>query len=219
MLVADVAAPPAAAQPRRLPGAARALGLYLHDACVPSRLGLAVCGDGGGDEPDVVMADVVVAAANPELVGAFDHVAFVDPPFDGGLFGAHPRGGRSARPASPCLWGESEVDFTKAVVADTYDLEAACRAVYRALSRRAASSTSLLAGLLGARAPAAGLPRWLPPGARCARPVCWHDRDGKKGVNKAEGKVDLATSDTYRTMARTIPHDDYSSGHCLTSAL
>ena len=46
----------------------------------------AVCGDGAVDEPDVVMADIVAAAANPELVGAFDHVAFVDPPFDGGLF-------------------------------------------------------------------------------------------------------------------------------------
>ena len=88
MLVADVA--------RRRPLLSRdaclsQLGrsyLYLHGACVPSRLGLAVCGDGGGDEPDVVMADAVVAAANPELVGAFDHVAFVDPPFDGGLFGA-----------------------------------------------------------------------------------------------------------------------------------
>ena len=107
MLVADVARRrPLLSRDACLPQLGRSC-LYLHDACVPARLGLAVCGDGGGDEPDVVMADVVAAAANPELVGAFDHVAFVDPPFDGGLFGAILAGAWRRPPASRSLWGES----------------------------------------------------------------------------------------------------------------
>ena len=46
----------AVAQSRGLPRAARAVRLYLNDACAGAPRP-AVCGDGGGDEPDVVMAD------------------------------------------------------------------------------------------------------------------------------------------------------------------
>jgi len=169
--------------------------LYLHDACLPARLGTAVCGDGADDAPDVVMADVVVAAANPELVGAFDQVAFVDPPFDGGLFGAI----LSAVAPAACvwvLWGESEVDFTKAVVADTYDLEAACRRLYRALS--AGGEGGDPAAALLDPGPAGNLTTLAAAWSTLAEAGLLADGEGKKGVRKAEGKVDLDTSDTYR---------------------
>ena len=57
--------------------------LYLNGACAVSRLGLAVRGDGARDGTDAVMTDTVLAAARPSG-RRFDHVAFVDPPFDGG---------------------------------------------------------------------------------------------------------------------------------------
>ena len=130
VLVADVARRrPLLTRAAYFPGLGRTY-LYLNGACAVSRLGLAVCGDGVGGEPDVVMADTVTAAANPELVGAFDHVAFVDPPFDGGLFGEI----LLAAAPQACvhvLWGESEVDFTKAVIASDYDLDAVCRRVWQ----------------------------------------------------------------------------------------
>lgn len=216
MLVADV--------PRRRPLLTRDLYLpqlertylYLHGACVASRLGLAVCGDGAGDEPDVVMADVVVAAANPELVSVFDHVAFVDPPFDGGLFGEI----LAAVAPSACvhvLWGESEVDFTKAVVADQYDLEAVCRRVYRTLA--AADGTGdLAAELLGRQGFLAGLTVLAAAWSTLSEAGLLADDDGKKGVKKAEGKIDLATSATYRRWHERF-HTTTFLRHCLSIRL
>ena len=189
--------------------------LYLHGACVPSRLGLAVCGDGGEDEPDVVMADVVVAAANPELVDAFDHIAFVDPPFDGGLFGAILAGVAPTACVS-ILWGESEVDFTKAVVAETYDLEAACRVVYRALAA-GGDSDDLLARLLGHER-LAGLPVVAAAWNTLSEAGLLTDHEGKKGVNKAKGKIELATSATYRRWHERF-HTTTFLRQCLTIRL
>jgi hypothetical protein len=144
------------------------------------------------------MADTVTAAANAELVGAFDHVAFVDPPFDGSLFGEI----LLAVAPHACvhvLWGESEVDFTKAVVASDYDLDAVCRRVYRTLAALGPTDQSGLdAELLGRQGFLAGLPALAAALSTLSEAGLLADDEGKKGVRKTEGKIDLATSATYR---------------------
>ena len=212
VLVADVARRrPLLTRDAYLPQLGRSY-LYLNGACVPSRLGLAVCGDGAGDEPDVVMADAVLAAANPELVGVFDHVAFVDPPFDGGLFGEI----LAALAPSACvhvLWGESEVDFTKAVVAERYDLEAACRRLYRALAA-AGDGSDLVAELLGRQGFLADLTVLAAAWSTLSEAGLLADDEGKKGVRRTEGKIDLSTSVTYRRWHERF-HTTTFLRHCL----
>ncbi|MGZ5716052.1 MAG: hypothetical protein ACXWIG_18010 [Caldimonas sp.] len=169
------------------------------------------------------MTSTVTAAAEPDLVAGFDHVAFVDPPFDGGLFGAI-LAAVAPHALVHVLWGESEVHFTRAVVADAYDLDAACRRVYRALAAQGSGfaagpdegvspASQAGAGAAATPVPDRGLDADLldRDGALVELPVlaaAWRtlieaglvaDEPGKKGVNRAEGKVDLAVSDTYRT--------------------
>jgi hypothetical protein len=190
--------------------------LYLNGACAASRLGLAVCGDGAGDEPDVVMTDTVLAAASPELVSVFDHVAFVDPPFDGGLFGEI----LAAVAPAACvhvLWGESEVDFTRAVVADGYDPDAVCRRVYRTLAA-AGETGDLAAELLGRQGFLAGLPALAAAWSTLSEAGLLVDDAGKKGVKRAEGKIDLATSATYRRWHERF-HKTTFLRHCLSIRL
>ena len=218
VLVADVARRrPLLTQAAWVPALGRTY-LYLNGACTASRLGLAVCGDGSGDEPDVVMADTVTAAANPELVGAFDHVAFVDPPFDGGLFGEI----LLAVAPHACvhvLWGESEVDFTKAVAASNYDLDAVCRRVYRTLAALDPSDQSGLdAELLGRQGFLAGLPALAAALSTLSEAGLLVDDEGKKGVRKTEGKIDLATSATYRRWYERFQTTTFLK-HCLNIRL
>ena len=218
VLVADVARRrPLLTQAAWLPALGRTY-LYLSGACAASRLGLAVCGDGSGDEPDVVMADTVTAAANGELVGAFDHVAFVDPPFDGGLFGEI----LLAVAPHACvhvLWGESEVDFTKAVVASDYDLDAVCRRVYRTLAALGPTDQSGLdAELLGRQGFLAGLPALAAALSTLSEAGLLADDEGKKGVRKTEGKIDLATSATYRRWYERFQTTTFLR-HCLSMRL
>ncbi len=218
VLVADVARRrPLFTQAAWLPELGRTY-LYLNGACIASRLGLAVCGDGSGDEPDVVMADTVTAAANPELVGAFDHVAFVDPPFDGGLFGEI----LLAVAPHACvhvLWGESEVDFTKGVVASDYDLDAVCRHVYRTLAALGPGDQSGLdAALLGRQGSLAGLPALAAALTTLSEAGLLADDEGKKGVRKTEGKIDLATSATYRRWYERFQTTTFLR-HCLSIRL
>ena len=218
VLVADVARRrPLLTQAAWLPALGRTY-LYLNGACAASRLGLAVCGDGSGDEPDVVMADTVTAAANPELVGAFDHVAFVDPPFDGGLFGEI----LLALAPQACvhvLWGESEVDFTRAVVASDYDLEAVCRHVYRTLAALGPTDQSGLdAELLGRQGFLARLPALAAALNTLSEAGLLADDEGKKGVTRTEGKIDLATSATYRRWCARFQTTTFLR-HCLSIRL
>ena len=146
------------------------------------------------------------AAANPELVGAFDHVAFVDPPFDGGLFGAILAAVAPAACVS-ILWGESEVDFTKAVVADTYDLEAACRVVYRALAAGGDADDPARARC-SAHGPAGGLPALAAAWTTLSEAGLLADHEGKKGVRQGGGQGRPRHLRHVSPMARTIPHDD-----------
>ncbi len=172
-----------------------------------------MCGDGDGDPPDVVMASAVTAAANPELVAAFDHVVFVDPPFDGGMFGAV-LGAVAPHALVHVVWGESEVQFTQGVVAAEYELHAACRRVYRSLAADGAGTARIPAGPHGdgpgdnAAAVEArlldreGLLAKLPTVAAAWRTLSeaglLADGAGKKGESDAGGKADLAVSVTYR---------------------
>ena len=215
MLVADVAARrPLLTRDVCLPQLGRSC-LYLHDACAPARLGLAVCGDGAVDEPDIVMADLVAAAASPELVAAFDHVALVDPPFDGGLLAVL----LTALAPEACvsaLWGEAEVDFTRAVVADRYDLDAACRRVYRALGTGDEAADTMSALLAQGRLP--GLATLAAALATLSEVGLLTDGHGKKGVEQAEGKVDLTASATYRRWHERF-HTTTFLRHCLTIRL
>ena len=211
VLVADVAARrPLLTRDVCLPQLGRSC-LYLHDACAPARLGLAVCGDGAECEPDVVMADLVAAAATPELVAAFDHVALVDPPFDGGLLAAL-LDALAPQACVSALWGEPEVDFTQAVVASRYDLDAACRRVYRALKAGDGAADAVSALLAQGRLP--GLATLAAALATLSEVGLLTDGHGKKGVERAEGKIDLNTSATYRTWHERF-HTTTFLRHCL----
>jgi single-stranded-DNA-specific exonuclease len=211
VLVSDVAARrPLLTRDVCLPQLGRSC-LYLHDACAPTRLGLAVCGDGGAAEPDVVMADLVAAATAPELVAAFDHVAFVDPPFDGGLFTAL-LAAVAPQACVSALWGDAEVDFMRAVVASRYDLDAACRRVYRALATGGESADTVGALLAQGRLP--GLATLAAALATLSEVGLLADGHGKKGVEEAEGKIDLNTSATYRRWHERF-HTTTFLRHCL----
>ena len=132
------------------------------------------------------MTHAVVAAANPELVSVFDHVAFVDPPFDGALFGEI----LAAAAPSACvhvLWGESEVDFTRAVVADAYDLEAVCRRVYRTLAA-ASGGGDLVAELLGRQGFLAGPTTLAAAWTTLSEAGLLADDAGKKGVKRRRAR-------------------------------
>ena len=90
VLVADVARRRPLLTRDALPPALGRRAMYLQAACanrLPRIGGPAARGrsasDGAG--PDVVMAGVDLAAAHPELVAAFGHVVFVDPPFGAAL--------------------------------------------------------------------------------------------------------------------------------------
>jgi hypothetical protein len=200
VLVADVARRrPLLTRDVHLPQLGRA-SLYLNGACAAIRLGDAVCGDGGDAAPDVVMASAVTAAANPELVAAFDHVAFVDPPFDGAIFAAV-LAAVAPHALVHALWGETEVHFASSVVAAEYDLQVACRRVYRALN--AAGVGAVVASpdteLFGRQGFLAKLPTLGAAWRTLSEAGLLADDAGKKGVTKAEGKTDLSVSAAYRS--------------------
>jgi single-stranded-DNA-specific exonuclease len=104
-------------------------GLYLHSAC-PTRFDL-IAG------ARVVMAgvDMVAGVDSARLAGAlagFEHIVFVDPPFTRALFEEFVR----SAPNSwlHLAWGRPEVDFAGNIRQAEYDLDAAARRVWRALS-------------------------------------------------------------------------------------
>ena len=179
--------------------------LYLNAACAHERLGEAIGGgEGGGDAaPAIVMASAATAAASPALVAAFDHVAFVDPPLDGGLFAAV-LAALGPEADAHFVWGRAEVHFTQQVAATDYDLQAACRRLYRALGgpgERAAAEVEEGVvgggdGLLAKPAAVAAAWRTLTEAGLVA------SERGKKGdrrvvVTAVDGKVDLTTTATF----------------------
>ncbi len=78
------------------------------------------------------MAGFDLAAAHPQLLAAFEHVAFVDPPFTQRLLA-------DIAAAAPqawfhALWGRPEVDFAAQVAGAELELDAVLRRVWRALA-------------------------------------------------------------------------------------
>jgi hypothetical protein len=101
-------------------------------------------------------------------------------------------------------------------VADTYDLEAACRVVYRALAA-GGDAGDTLARLLG-HDHLAGLPVLAAAWHTLSEAGLLAGDDGKKGVSKVEGKIDLATSATYRRWHERF-HTTTFLRQCLTIRL
>ena len=102
-------------------------------------------------------------------------------------------------------------------MADRYDLEAACRRVYRALAA-ADTNGDLVAELLGRQGFLAGLPVLAAAWRTLSEAGLLADDAGKKGVKRAEGKIDLATSATYRRWHERF-HTTTFLRHCLSIRL
>jgi hypothetical protein len=128
--------------------------LYLNGACAAGRLGLALAqaetpaatakkrmgatAVRGGFRreaavTELVLTSFVTAALHPELVAAFDRIAFVDPPFDALTYEAV-IGAAGPGAEVHIVWGDDALHFSQRVSAAEYDLEAACRRVYRILA-------------------------------------------------------------------------------------
>ncbi len=195
----------------------RATGLYLNASCLPRRLPLA-CGAAGESAPDVVMASTATAAAHPELVAAFSHVAFVDPPFSAAaLHSVLAAAGETA--CVHALWGQNEVHFAGKVASGEYDLDAELRRVYRVLSQ--ADGRPFDDGLereLAAHGRfLAKLPTLAVARATLLEAGLVVSEGGKNRVRKVDGKVDLTTSPTYRRWHRR--HTSQYLQRCLTARI
>jgi hypothetical protein len=214
LLVADVA--------RRRPLLTRDLplayldaeGLYLHGACLANRLGVAVPATGA--EPRLVVADCLTAAATPQLVAAFDQIVFVDPPFDGDTLAAV--GAAAGDGASlHFVWGQGEVHFSEQVLTRVYDLDQALRRLWRAAGEDGDLTVALqhehLAGPLLAE------PLVLAAAVRTLREAgLLAPGGGKNLLRPAQGKVDLATSETYRAWRQRFQTKTFLA-RCLTARL
>jgi single-stranded-DNA-specific exonuclease len=199
VLVADVA--------RRRPLLSRDLlqagfsggALYLNAACLPLRLPLTL-GASAGAPPAVVMASAESAALAPELVGAFRHVAFIDPPLSSAAFTAVVAAADKEAWVH-VLWGEGEVHFAEQVVSAAFDLEARVRRLWR----RVAGADGVDAGA-ALEMELAGDGRFLAELSALA--AAWHTLDecglleregGNNLIRVGRQKVDLDSSETYRT--------------------
>jgi single-stranded-DNA-specific exonuclease len=191
--------------------------LYLNGACAAGRLGLAVAPQAGapaatsGAAPrgrsgresavtELVMASFVTAALHPELVAAFDRIAFLDPPFDAVTYEAVV--GAAGRTAEVhIVWGDDALHFSQRVAAAEYDLEAACRRVYRILATpsRQRDGADLAEALLPSNAGLAKLPV-LAAALQVLDEIGLLTTDGgdrAAGVQVRPGSIDLHDSPTY----------------------
>ncbi len=125
VLVADVARRRPLLSRDVLPPQLERQGLYIQCACA-GRLDEALAG------PHVVMAGFDLADSHPQLLAAFDHVAFLDPPFTRRLFTDIAAAASGAW--LHMLWGRPEVDFSAKVAAAEFDLQLVLRRVWRTLS-------------------------------------------------------------------------------------
>jgi hypothetical protein len=218
VLVADVA--------RRRPLLTRDLplqhlrrdGLYLNAACLPRRLSLALGAAPHHQAAEVVVASTVVAAAHPELVEPFGHVAFVDPPFSAAALDAV-LAAAGERACVHALWGENEVHFAGKVAAAEYDLDVALRRVYRVLSRADGRpfDGDLERELAANGRLLAKLPTLAAAVATLREAGLLASEGGKNRVRRVNGKVDLTTSPTYRRWHR--PHTSQFLQRCLTARI
>ena len=164
------------------------------------------------------MASTATAAAHPELVAAFGHVAFVDPPFSAAAL--HSVLAAAAETACVhALWGQNEVHFAGKVAAGEYDLDAELRRVYRVLSRADGRpfDDDLERELAAHGRFLAKLPTLAAARATLREAGLVASEGGKNRVRKVDGKVDLTTSPTYRRWHR--PHTSQFLQRCLTARI
>ena len=164
--------------------------------------------------PDMVMASAVTAAAHPQLVAAFDHVVFVDPPLDGGSR-SPPCWPPAPRACVRFVWGETEVHFADTVAGD--GLRHRCSApplVARSARCRAARSGAVEEGCSALARSSPSCRRWPPPGDVCPRPVCWLPTAARTRWSPGAARSISRSLPTYRTMA---PNDS-TDGYFLSAA-
>jgi hypothetical protein len=172
------------------------------------------------------MASTVTAALHPSLVASFERVVFVDPPFHESFLHVVVE---ALAPGAEVhvVWGDDAVHFTQRVAAADYDLEVACRHLYRALDGADGVSASASADSVLARG---GSLAKLPTLA-----AAWQTLDetgllvvepGKKTTTTATrararrvaGRIDLHGSVTYRLWHERFVKTSYLQ-NCLSASL
>jgi single-stranded-DNA-specific exonuclease len=223
LLVADVARRRPLLTRDALPRALDRRAMYLQSACA-NRLTAAIggpedagdaAGSGAAAPPDVVMAGVDLAAAHPELVAAFSHIVFVDPPFSAAL---HDDVVAAAAPDAFVhnVWGPADVHFSEEVLAAGYDLDAVLRRVWRALERGGGRFDDRLEQELLAQGP------FLAPVATVAAALRVLAASGllrTDGVSyelkRPQRKADMTTVEAHRAWRRRF-HTRAYLARCLT---
>jgi single-stranded-DNA-specific exonuclease len=164
-------------------------------------------------EPRLVMADALTAAATPSLVASFDHIVFVDPPFDRVTLDAV----AAAAGANALLhfaWGQGEVDFAARVMARVYDLDGTLRRLWRSLAA-AGGSLPVAFDALQAAEPLLVEPLVLAASLLTLREAgLLASGEGKNLFRPQQGKVDLAKSETYRLWHQRFQTEKFLA-HCL----
>jgi hypothetical protein len=161
------------------------------------------------------MAGVDLAAAHPELVAAFAHVVFVDPPFSAALRDDIVA---SAAPDAHLhtVWGAADVHFSEDVLAAGYDLDAVLRRAWRALDRGAGRFDDALEQELLAQGPF--LAPVLPVAAalRTLAAAGLLRTDGVSyELKRPQHKADMSTIEAHREWHRRFHTRAYLAS-CLT---
>ena len=233
VLVADVA--------RRRPLLSRGLflpqvvasRLYLNGACAGARLPLAMgtpapaaagaaatghAARGAWAEAGIVMASTVTAALYPELVATFDRVVFLDPPFDESLWDAV-LAAVAPQAEVDVLWDDDAVHFAERVAAAEYNVDTACRHVYRTLADAGDRSLEEVPEALLARQNSLAKVPTLAAALRVLDEAgLLADEHGKKRARRVAEKVDLQRSPTYRRWHERLTETTFPA-RCLSLPL
>jgi single-stranded-DNA-specific exonuclease len=185
-------------------------GLYVQAACA-RRVADALAG------PDVVMAGLDLALANPELAASFAHVFLVDPPLTRAQFGRLVAAAPNAWIHAG--WGPSEAGFAEQVAAAEFELDAVMRRVWRALSAGSgrfddALEQELLGGdpfLRSYSAAGAALCVLRDAGLLVVEAGGYH-------LERPQSKVDVTRTDTYEAWHTLFLTNDFLRT-CLTAKL
>ncbi len=227
VLVADVARRRPLLGRDALPEALGRRGMYVQAACAqrvasavpaPALVGATALGPAlphaEADAPDVVMAGVDLAARRRDLVAAFRHVVFLDPPFSAALHDAVVAAAPDAWVHS--VWGEADVHFTEKVLAAGYDLDATLRSVWRALSTGGGRFDDRLEQELLAQGPFLTPVVTLAAALQTLRAAGLLRVEGDTyGLKRPQHKADMTTIETYRAWRRRFHTRAYLTA-CLT---
>jgi len=220
VLVADVARRRPLLSRDLLPPGFAGGALYLNAACLPLRLPLALTSGGAaGASAAVVMAGATSAAMSPDLVGGFGHVVFVDPPLSAAALNTV-IAAADREAWIHVLWGEGEVHFAEKVAAAAYDLDAQVRRLWRRIARAgdADAAAVLEMELVGDGRLLAELLTLVAAWRTLDECGLLEREDGKNLIRVGRQKVDLGSSETYRTW-----HNQYKEktflAHCRAARI